>query len=82
MVADLTKTSAETWNGYTRKLRHDLRRCESTGLTSEADADWAGLDDFIRLYYRTMQRNHAAAFYFFPLEYFQNCRRRWAHTAC
>jgi Acetyltransferase (GNAT) domain len=70
VAIDLTKSQAEIWANYNRHMRQAVRKCEGAGMTSEWDAEWKYLDDFVRLYYSTMQRNQAAEFYYFPTEYF------------
>jgi hypothetical protein len=70
VAIDLTRSSIEVWNGYKSQLRTALRRCQREGLMTTPDPGWANLDEFISLYYRTMERNHAASFYFFTTEYF------------
>lgn len=71
----------ETWHsaeqvrqGYTRQLHQALRRCEQSGLRTEPDPNWDGIDEFVRLYYQTMKRNSAAPAYFFPREYFRKLK--------
>lgn len=71
----------ETWQSpeevrhrYTRQLRQALRHCEQSGLHTEPDPNWDGLDDFVRLYYQTMNRNSASPAYFFPKQYFQKLK--------
>jgi hypothetical protein len=75
VVIDLLKSEAEVWEGYKRNVRSALRRCASAGLVTESDPDWRYLDDFVRLYYKTMQRNQAVSFYFFSKDYFGDLRK-------
>jgi hypothetical protein len=71
VTVNLTPPEVEIWNDYKPKLRRALRRCQREGLASTVDPSWTNLEDFVRLYYRTMERNHAASFYFFTREYFR-----------
>ena|SRR5215469_9029345 len=75
IVIDLTRSGREIWNSYRPNLRRDLRRCQRAGLTSAPDPSWVSLDEFARLYYQTMERNRAGAFYFFSVKYFQELQK-------
>jgi sugar O-acyltransferase (sialic acid O-acetyltransferase NeuD family) len=74
VAIDLLSPVQEVWDKYKRPLRQHIRRAERLGLVSTPDPAWNRLDDFMRLYYSTMQRNRATPFYFFPTEYFQRLR--------
>jgi hypothetical protein len=65
----------ETWCNYHKKLRQELRRSQRLGLESVCDPEWRYLQEFLALYYATMERNHAAAFYFFSPDYFESLRQ-------
>jgi hypothetical protein len=58
------------WHGYEGKVRRWVRVAERAGLSVEADPDGARLDDFVRIYTHTMERNGADAWYFFPHRFF------------
>ncbi len=71
VVIDLSKSPEEIWAGYQRKLRQHLRRVErEQQFTTSHDLDWEQLDDFISMYYETLERNNATPFYFFSKDYF------------
>jgi hypothetical protein len=61
----------EIWNNYERKLRQKIRKCQRLGAITIQDREWEHLDEFIRLYYLTMERNCAAPFYFFSKAHFR-----------
>ena len=71
---DLTLDEA----GYRRTLRENhrrvLRRLEAQGITAHIDARWERLNDFIALYYETMEDTGATADYFFSPQYFFDLR--------
>jgi hypothetical protein len=75
VAIDLTKSEADIWEGYKRNVRQALRRCEREGLVTTSDPEWKYLDDFVRLYHKTMQRNQAVSFYFFSKDYFAGLRQ-------
>jgi len=74
VAIDLLPSREETWKSYDRHLRQALHRLLALGTNVTLDPEWKYLDDFIRMYYRTMKRNNASAFYLFPGEYF--CKLR------
>lgn len=55
--------------GYSKKTRYEIRRAERQ-LT--VDFSNCHMDEFIRLYYQTMDRNNANKSYYFPRSYFVN----------
>jgi len=71
VAIDLSRSEAETWGSYKRTLRQAVRRILSLGVTTTSDPEWKYRDDFVHLYYRTMNRNDAAPFYLFPSQYFR-----------
>ncbi len=70
VAIDLSRSQADLWNSYKRQLRQALHRMFQLGMAATYDPDWLYLNDFVRLYYGTMKRNHATPFYFFPNKYF------------
>ncbi|MFL6353877.1 MAG: GNAT family N-acetyltransferase [Bryobacteraceae bacterium] len=71
VAIDLSKSPDEIWADYQRKLRQHVRRVErEQEFTTVHDPEWEHLDEFISMYYATLQRNNAAAFYFFSRDYF------------
>jgi hypothetical protein len=71
VAIDLTKSPEEIWADYQRKLRQHLRRVEREHeFMTLHDPEWEHLDEFIAMYYATLQRNNAAPFYFFSRDYF------------
>ena len=71
VAIDLSKSPEEIWADYQRKLRQHLRRVErEQEITTLSDPEWKHLDEFISMYYATLQRNNAARFYYFSRDYF------------
>jgi sugar O-acyltransferase (sialic acid O-acetyltransferase NeuD family) len=75
VVIDLMRTPEEIWGGYTRQARQSLRRCIGSGTLIKEDPEWEHIDDFIRIYYATMKRNHANTYYFFPTHYLKGLKK-------
>ncbi|HYM10811.1 MAG TPA: GNAT family N-acetyltransferase [Bryobacterales bacterium] len=72
---DLTRPEAATWHDYQSGLRNRIHHGRRLGLASEIDEGWSHLEDFVRFYHATMERNHALSYYFFSLDYFRRLRQ-------
>jgi carbamoyl-phosphate synthase large subunit len=59
---------------YGRDLRREIDRSKAAGLVTEVDTEFAELATFARLYKETMQRLHAADYYFFQESDFRRLR--------
>jgi hypothetical protein len=75
VAIDLSRSPDETLAGYSRAVRQYLRRCQAHGYSTRVDTDCSHLEAFLKIYHETMSRNHAAAFYSFPIEYLEALRR-------
>lgn len=73
---DLTLPEDEITRQMRRDHRQSVRRAEREGQVASIDEGWAELDAFIDIYYETMRRLDARAFYFFPRAYFEGLRDR------
>jgi hypothetical protein len=75
VAVDLTLSEAEMLAQARKTHRASLRKAERSGLTFEEDVDLDGLDDFVRLYTETMDRNGAAPAYYFTREHYEGLKR-------
>lgn len=66
---DLRET--DPTQSYKRALRQHLHRGRALGMTTQFDSDLACLDEFMRIYTHTMQRNRAVRSYFHRADYFR-----------
>ena len=71
VVRRLEPSLDEMWMEFAHKVRKNVKKAASAGLTVQTDADGRRLDDFLQIYYQTMERNHADSFYYFDRAYFQ-----------
>ncbi|MGC1684418.1 MAG: NeuD/PglB/VioB family sugar acetyltransferase [Candidatus Acidiferrales bacterium] len=71
VAINLMTSPDEVWGAYRRQLRQALRRLMTLSLTVTSEPEWESLDDFVRLYYKTMKRNGSASFYLFPVRQFR-----------
>ena len=66
---DLRQSEEEQWNGFRRNHRQDIKRLIALGVTCE-QAGVEQLDEFIEMYYDTMDRVGASPLYYFSKHYF------------
>ena len=78
IVVPLGEGAESVWRGYESKVRRWVRTAEASGLRVEVDRTGARLDDFVRVYTHTMERNGADAWYFFPRSFFEAIAARLA----
>ena len=74
VAIDLSNTPDAIWYGYSRQIRQAVRRCSANGIVVEEDVDWKYLEDFVGIYHKTMKRNNAGDFYFFPARYLHSLK--------
>lgn len=55
-----------------KSARKNVRKSLKKGVTYEVDVEPSSLDDFIEIYYSTMNRNQADDYYYFSKDYFEN----------
>lgn len=59
------------WMDYDHKIRKNVKRARQKGLRVEIDLTGERLEDFLAIYYATMDRNNAAQQYYFDKFFFQ-----------
>ena len=59
---------------FTPDCRNMIRKAAKKGVSIEIDESCIYLDDFIRLYYATMDKNRASDYYYFDRSYFEQLR--------
>ena len=70
VVVDLTKDEADQWMHYRHKVRKNVQRAQRRGVQVVVDTKATFLDDFIQVYYATLERRHASCWYFFDRRFF------------
>lgn len=58
---------------FSKSARKNVRKAMREGVTYEVNTDPQSVDEFIDIYYNTMDRNEAEAYYYFDKEYFERC---------
>lgn len=65
----------QLWRDYGHKVRKNVKRAISSGLTLEWDDEGRRLAEFLEIYHGTMDRRDAKEGYYFPREFFERiCR--------
>ena len=58
---------------FSRSCRKDIRRALGAGISYRVTRAPENIDAFKEIYYSTMDRNHAGAYYYFDDKYFSDC---------
>jgi hypothetical protein len=70
IVVDLSKSIEQIWLNYEHKVRKNVKRARSVGISIEIDNSGRYLEAFLDVYYSTMKRRNAKEIYYFPKEFF------------
>ena len=76
VIRSLEEGYDEIWRDYKQLVRTHVKKATQSGVTAEFDEIGDSLPAFIRLYYRTMQRCHAAQQYYFSVDFFRKITTR------
>lgn len=71
VVVDLARLPGEAWKDFNNKVRKNVRTAIRNNLTALHDPEARHLDEFMKVYYHTLERRHAAPFYFFSKQWFE-----------
>ena len=82
VVCDLTPPLDEQWMRFDHKVRKNVQKAQRAGLTVCVDETGEYLDDFLGVYYDTMDRNHAGDYYYFDRGYFEGIREALPGRFC
>ena len=71
VVRDLTPSYDEIWKDFKPKVRKNVRKALSSQLEFFWDQGICYLDDFLRIYYMTMERTEAKKIFYFRRDFFE-----------
>ena len=71
VVRSLEMPLDQMWMDFKQKVRKNVKRANSHNLKIIIDDDGKYMDDFLRIYYGTMERSDAEDEYFFSKEFFE-----------
>ena len=69
-VVRLDRSEDETWRTYKHKVRKNVKRAKDSGLRVVFDKTGEYLQDFLKVYYKTMTRTEASESFFIPCDRF------------
>lgn len=75
IVVDIRPTFDDLEASFKSSVRKDIRKAERNGVTCFAEPNDDHLEDFLKIYYQTMDRNAASDFYYFPETFFTGLQR-------
>jgi hypothetical protein len=75
VVRDLTPAPDAIWRDYDHKVRKNVTRAKSEGLTVDFDLTGTNLSDFVSVYRATMDRRGATKAYYFSSGFFEDLVR-------
>lgn len=79
VIRDLTQNMDTIWMDFKPKVRKNVKRARSSGVEIIIDKDGEMINDFIKVYYSTMERNEASDNYFFSKDFFDKINRMSGH---
>lgn len=71
VVRSLDLSPEEIWMDFKQKVRKNVKRANSYNLEIIREPAGDHLDDFLRIYYSTMERTNAESIYFFSRQFFE-----------
>ncbi len=75
VVRNLEAPVEEIWMDFKQKVRKNVKRANRNGLEIIIDKSGKYLEDFLRIYYSTMERNEAEGSFYFSRNFFETINR-------
>lgn len=82
IVVSLNRTDEELWRSFRHKVRKNVRKALEKGLVVEEDPLGERLDDFLNVYYHTLDRRKATGFYYFSKDFFRRSVQALSGNSC
>ena len=80
IIVDLTQRPEDRWKSYKPKVRKNVNKALRSNITIEIDINGDRIDDFLGIYYSTMDRRSASDGYYFSELYFKSIKIGRAHV--
>lgn len=80
VVVDTTSDYDTVWKNYEHKVRKNVNKAKSSGLEVLIEQSLDHIDDFLRIYYATMDRNQASDYYYFKRSFFEDIAELLPHN--
>lgn len=65
---------------FSKSCRKNIRQALNKGISYQITEHPDNLENFKKIYYSTMDRNHATDYYYFPEEYFENILKKFKNN--
>ena len=75
VVRNLESSIDDIWMDFKQKVRKNVKRANSYGLEIIVDETGVYMDDFLRIYYGTMERSDAEEQFYFKKQFFEELIR-------
>lgn len=72
IVCDLQKEEEDIWKNFKHKVRKNIKKALNNDVIVQIDEEGDTLEQFVKIYYETMDRNNASSQYYFSKSYFQH----------
>ncbi len=73
IAVDLTEDTY-LYSQFTPDCRNMIRKAAKKGVVTQVDENCEHLEEFIQLYYATMEKNFASSYYYFEKSYFEGLK--------
>lgn len=71
VIVPLNRNPNAMMASYAKTVRENIRQAQRAGVTFEADPECRRLEEFLSVYYKTMDRVRARPMYYFPKSFFE-----------
>lgn len=76
IAMDLCNSEDELWNHHLHKNhRNSIRKAENSGLRFMVDEEFQHMNEFLEIYYKTLDNLNSEEFYRFNNDYYENIRK-------
>lgn len=75
IVVPLDVPEDDLWMSFDRKVRKNVKKAQRSGVTITFDETGSTLEDFLGIYFATMERRHASDGYYFSREFFETINK-------
>lgn len=79
VIRKLNMPIDDIWMDFKQKVRKNVKKASKSGLEIVVDEKGDGLDDFLRIYYGTMERTNAEGEFFFSRKFFEKINQMKGH---
>jgi len=82
IAVDLRPRMEDIWSGFEHKVRKNVNKASRFALVTAFDGKGERLDEFLKIYYETMDRRNAGELYYFERSFFEGILRTLSGHYC